>query len=287
MSSIQKKALCVVLWLTCLSATVYPVCNQSSSGQPDRDLWAEHECWQDFFLWQYLAYGVHEDNWKQRGYFDACNVNLEYPKHWNAAYLITYKLLDNNDQSFHGTIDYRATAEAAASNFHEPFSHQASDDTSFYGKYIHGFFGSVLQTSCLLYDNNKPRANNNPASRAGDFIHEGWHGWNHEWGYNGGGGSCGHFTGPQGACTMRPCGCDYFYFHGIGAYAFGAMWENNGTASRFHSPNQVQVEFLCDVADQSTAPKSVKVAAQADANARAAAVFINGPGYRCGTPRPW
>lgn len=37
--------------------------------------------------------------------------------------------------------------------------------------------------------------------------------------------------------------CDLFYFHGIGAYAFGAMGESDGTAVRFHSPNQVQVEY--------------------------------------------
>jgi hypothetical protein len=86
---------------------------------------------------------------------------------------------------------------------------------------------------------------------------------------------------------MSPCGCDYFYFHPVSVYVFGAMWENNGTASRFHSPTQVQVEFLCDVADQSTAPASVKVGARSDANARSAARFINGPGYRCGDPRPW
>jgi hypothetical protein len=62
------------------------------------------------------------------------------------------------------------------------------------------------------------------------------------------------------------------------------MWENDGTANRFHSPNQVQVEFLCDVADQSQSwvPNSVRLRATADANARSAARFINGPGYSCG-----
>ncbi|HEX8178081.1 MAG TPA: hypothetical protein VF525_00920 [Pyrinomonadaceae bacterium] len=284
MNSKRTKVLCVMLWLICLSATAFGVCNQAQSSQAERDLWNEHGCWQDFFLWQYLAYGVRSGDWSNRGYFDACNVNLEYPKHWNASYLLTYKLNDNLAQSWHGTIDYRATAEAASSNFHNSIYHQATDDTSIYGAFNPP---DQVQTSCLLYDNNKPSANNNPASRAGDYMHEGWHAWFRRYGYNGGGGSCGHFTGPQGACTMDPCGCDYFYFHGVGAYAFGAMWENNGTASRFHSPNQVQVEFLCDIADQSSAPASVKTAARADANARANGRFINGPGYRCGDPRPW
>jgi hypothetical protein len=112
-------------------------------------------------------------------------------------------------------------------------------------------------------------------------MHEGWHAWMRKYNWNNG--SCGGHR--CSGCSFGSC--DYFYFHGISQYVFGAMWENNGTASRFHSPNQVQVEFLCDVADQSSAPASVKTAARADANARAAARFINGPGYRCGDPRPW
>ena len=67
------------------------------------------------------------------------------------------------------------------------------------------------------------------------------------------------------------------------------MYQTDGTANRFHSPNQAQVEYLCDVADQPKAwvPASVRQAAQADANTRAAQRFINGPGYTCGSPRPW
>ena len=121
---------------------------------------------------------------------------------------------------------------------------------------------------------------------AGDFMHEGWHAWLRKYNWNNG--SCGgHRCPPLGACTAP--GCDYFYFHGIGAYAFGALYQTDGTANRFHSPNQVQVEFLCDVADypQWWVPKSVRQEARTDADKRAAERFINGPGYKCGDPRPW
>jgi hypothetical protein len=117
-------------------------------------------------------------------------------------------------------------------------------------------------------------------------MHEGWHGWLRKYSWNNG--SCGgHRCGPLGNCTAS--GCDYFYFHGVGAYAFGALYQTDGTANRFHSPNQVQVEFLCDVADYPKAwvPASVRQKAKADADARAVARFINGPGYKCGGPRPW
>src|SRR5437588_11732243 len=93
---------------------VQAVCDQSAASQAAQDLWALHGCWQDFFLGQYQAYDMRGSDWNDRGWNDACNVNLEYPKHWNASFLLTYGLLDNNDQSFHGTVDYRALAEAAS-----------------------------------------------------------------------------------------------------------------------------------------------------------------------------
>lgn len=281
MSSWIIRILCGLALLTTAPTTAWAVCDQSGASQADRDLWDAHGCWPDFFLWQYRAYDMNGGDWSNRGWNDACNRNLEYPKHWNAAYLVTYGLIDSNAQSFHGTIDYRATGEARASNFHAHFRHIPSDRTDVFGSYSHA--NRTLMTACLLYD--PARANANPGSRAGDFMHEGWHGYLRTHGWDNG--SVGGHRPTQGNCSAA--GCDYFYFHGIGAYAFGAMWENDGTANRFHSPNQAQVEFLCDVADQPQPwiPNSVRVASENDANTRATQRFINGPGYRCGDPRPW
>lgn len=279
----MKYLIFTILWvfagLLTMPNLAWAVCDQTGASQADRDLWATHGCWQDFFLWQYRAYDMNGDDWANRGWNDACNRNLEYPKHWNAAYLVTYGLIDSNAQSFHGTIDYRATAEAASSNFHNHLRHVPTDRTDIFGSYS----GGKVATACPLYD--PAVANANPASRGGDFMHEGWHAYFDKYGWNNG--SVGGHRPKQGNCTVD--GCDYFYFHGIGAYAFGAMWQNDGTANRFHSPNQVQVEYLCDVADQPKAwvPNSVRLAAQNDANTRAGERFINGPGYRCGDPRPW
>lgn len=262
-----------------LTGQVYAVCDQTAASQADIDLWATHGCWQDFYLWQYRAYDMNGTDWANRGWTDACNRNLEYPKHWNAAYLVTYGMLDSNAQSFHGTVDYRATGEARSSQFHNHFKHVPSDRTDIFGSYN----GSAVATACPLYDT--AWANANPGSRAGDFMHEGWHAWLDKYNWNNG--SVAGHRPMQGNCTVN--GCDYFYFHGIGAYAFGAMYQTDGTANRFHSPNQVQVEFLCDVADQPKAwvPNSVRIASENDANTRATQRFINGPGYRCGDPRPW
>jgi hypothetical protein len=270
----------------CLSwSQAHAVCDQGSASTAEVDLWNVHGCWPDFYLWSYIAYDQRQSDWNDRGWNDACNVNLEFPKHWNAAYLVTYGLADNNDFSWHGTADYRATGEAASSNYHDSLFHTCKDDSCCFGSFTPNTFGpDELSTHCPVYDASS--ANGNPASRAGDFMHEGWHAWLEKYGWDNG--DCGgHRCGPQGACTAP--GCDYFYFHGVSQYVFGELYQTDGTANRFHSPNQVQVEFLCDVADypQSWVPASVRQAARADADARAAERFINGPGYKCGDARPW
>ena len=284
-----RRAIAALLFATPLllpASVAVAVCNQTAASTADTALWNTHGCWQAFFLWSYKAYDQRQSDWNNRGWNDACNVKLEFPKHWNAAYLVTYGLQDQNCCSWHGTADYRALGEAAGSSFHTSLYHTCSDDSCCFGSFDTHIFGpNEISTHCLLYDSTATNAN--PGSRAGDFMHEGWHGWLHKYNWNNG--SCGgHRCGTPGNCTAKDA-CDYFYFHGVGAYAFGALYQTDGTANRFHSPNQVQVEFLCDVADYSKSwvPASVRQSAKSDADARAAARFINGPGYKCGDPRPW
>jgi hypothetical protein len=290
MRTLSRLATTVVL-LTLAAAPAFGTCVQNDRSQADLDQWNTHGgCWEEYFLWQYQAYDVRGSDWSDRGFFQACDGNLEYPKHWSSTTLLEYDLLDNNDQSFHGMVDYWQTARAAGSAFHDSLYHVATDDSTIFGGYdpnIH-----QVKTSCLLYDPSSPNAN--PGSRGGDFMHEGWHAWLQKYNFDNGpaGGHRACITNPDTTCTLGACtmnGCDYFYFHGISVYLFGAMWENDGTFNRFHSPNQVQVEYLCDVSDQSQGyiAASVRQSAAADANARAAQRFINGPGYTCGSPRPW
>ncbi len=267
-----------------LAATGFAACVQTGASQADRDLWATHGCWREYYLWQSRAYDIGSGEWAGRGYRDACNNRLEYPKHWNAAYLVTYGLVDDYSQSFHATEDYRGVAEAAGSAYHNSFYHLPTDRTDIFGAFNGRFLlNDQLFTSCLLYDPLRP--NSNPSSRAGDFMHEGWHAWLGKYGWNNG--ALNGHRPRQGSCTIMSC--DYFYFHGISVFEFGTLYRTDGTAETFHSPNQVQVEFLCDVADQPQAwiPATVRLTAAADANTRAVQRFINGPGYSCGSPRPW
>jgi hypothetical protein len=263
----------------------YAVCNQGSASTADNDLWRVHGCWSDYFIWEASAYDVRSGDWGNRGYFDACNPNLEFPKHWNAAYLISYGLPDSVSPrvQFHGSADYQTTARAGGNSFHSATYQAPTDDTGIFGRWSwQPFDSNKVETSCLLY--SAQYANANPASRGGDFIHESWHGWKWSQGY-----WPDHNAGPAGACTMSGNNCDYFYFHPISQYPFGFMYYQNGTGSWFHSPNQVQVEYLCDVATnaKSWVPMSVRTAAAADANQRAVQRFINGPGIKCSAPTPW
>ncbi len=136
------KCLVASLLLVASAASVYAVCNQSSASTADANLWSTHGCWRDFYLWSYQAHDQRQSDWNNRGWNDSCNVNFEWPKHWNAAYLVTYGLLDNNSQSFHGTVDYRATSEAASSNFHSSLYHTASDDSCCFGAFQYHVFGA-------------------------------------------------------------------------------------------------------------------------------------------------
>ena len=271
--------------LMALARTALAVCNEGSASTADRDLWNIHGCWPDYFVWEAGAYDVRSGDWGNRGYYDACNLNMEYTKHWNAAYLVSYALPDSLSPrtQWHGTADYQGTAAGWSNVLHGGTYQVPTDDLSIFGRWTYELFDdNKVETSCLLYSAQYQNAN--PASRGGDFIHEGWHGWQFKNWYN-----PSHFNGPLGNCTMSGNACDYFYFHPVAQYPFGTMYYQNGSASWFHSPNQVQVEYLCDIATnaRSWVPYSVRTAAAADANQRAVARFINGPGLKCTAPTPW
>lgn len=265
-------------------------CSQAApnQSQADRNWWAAHGCQRSFVLWQARAYDM-DSSWpgSTYGWNDACNQVKDYPKFWSAAYLVTYGLADDYNNAFHFSApDYRSAAEAPSSRYHSALEYMVPDpDRTLLGSWLFDAGGSDDVTlHCTVFD-VAVMVNANPASRAGEFIHESWHGWNEKYGINRGP-VAGHYP-RQGRCTQNAC--DYFYFHGIGAYLPGAMWETTRTAARLHSPNQVQVEFLCDIADYPApnVPASVRQAARSDANQRSTGRFINGPGYSCGAPRPW
>lgn len=249
----------------------------------DQDLWATHSCWWDFVLWQYKAYRMSDGDWGPStwGFRDACNSGLPYPKAVNASYLLTYGLNESAWQ-WHGTIDYRRAGEAWSSPTHNQIHYIPNSGRAWLAMAEKRFLlEDRTQMSCLLFD--RTAGTGVPSTRAGDYVHEGWHHWQYKNGYSG------HMNGPVGACTMSGSSCDWYYWHGVGAYAFGEAHKYTSDGRFFHSPNQIQVEFLCDVREMNEwwVPSSVRTAARSEANQRLANRFRNAVGYRCGDPRPW
>jgi hypothetical protein len=180
----MQKALTLALMVGLLglgiSGTANAVCNQSSVSTADNNLWNTHGCWQDFFLWSYKAYDQRQSDWQARGWNDACNRNLEFPKHWNAAYLVTYGLADANCCSWHGTTDYRKLAEAASSVFHGSLYHTARDDGCCFGSFTPKVFGpNELATHCItVAPENLPKIETSVAKAGVKLRHLGRTGGN-------------------------------------------------------------------------------------------------------------
>ncbi|HRC87251.1 MAG TPA: hypothetical protein PK413_16725, partial [Thermoanaerobaculia bacterium] len=180
------------LWLpafalaACFAARpAHPVCDQTGASTADRDTFAVHGCDVAFFRFSAVAYDQRQGDWQDRGWLDACNLNLEFTKHWNATFLVTFGLADDLLHSWHGTVDYRATAEATNALYHVDIFHTADDDPCCFGSFKpHTFGRDEVSTHCALYDAGA--TNGNPGSRAGDFMHEGWHAWQRRYHFTGG-----------------------------------------------------------------------------------------------------
>lgn len=234
--------------------------------------------------WFEHAYQISPNDWFAYGYNDQCNIALPYAKTLNSAYLVLHGLTDSN-MKWHSTIDYRATAEATNSLTHYRFSYAPSSDRSGWLA-LSDFQTNRVWLSCLLFDFNS--GSNNPATRAGDFMHEAWHYWQLKNNI-----LPEHMIGPVGYCDEYGPACDWYYPHRLRDFQSSYHIWLTGTASDgrllFHSPNQVQIEFLCDLAEHAAdfVPKIVRDLAKAEANLRIDGKIRNIVAYHCGDPRPW
>lgn len=266
-------------------------CRHSTTAvsQADADWWTAHGCQAGFFGWTWKAFHVNDgDDWSGHGFDAACTYNLEFPKLWSAAYLAAFGLADDYAHAFHFSIkDYTRLASGYSNAYHAATEYWVPTtlDPPAFGSYQWDCCDQDdITLGCLLFD-SALHVNANPASRAGDFMHEGWHAYEEKYDYDVDC-SSGHRC-KSGMCTVSSC--DYWKWHAISTYDIGQLYLNKTGGNPSHRPNQIQVEFLCDV-NQYPAPNvpaSVRLAAKADADTRAAQRFINGPGYKCGDPRPW
>ena len=258
----------------------------------DLDIWsdrAEYGGGMDFVLWAYRVYRVFNDQWENAGYFDALNQSLPFAKLMNTIWLLEWGLSDDHEHQWHSTLDYRRAGRAVSSRAHDQIHYDCGGNlgNGAVSRANYGVFGEGnIELGCPLFDVLSYYSN--PGLRAGALIHEGWHHWAHKYNRN-----TSHLDGPVGFCKFGDGGCDWYYWHGIGEFEFGDMWQysidRDGTSHRYHKPFQTEVEYLCDLAEYpaSWVPASVTILARAEANELLCTRFGNAVGYRCGDPRPW
>ena len=255
---------------------------QDGASLEERTVQNLYGCWRDLYLWVWQAYALTDDSWNPAGISDACNVAKPFAKVVNAAFLISYALSDNYIPQWHSTEDYQSSSRAAQNRFHGPFYQRFIEYKG--GNEADSETGRVAARDrtnlhCPLF--NLGGASDSPANRASVMIHESWHHW--QYAHN--------FDGSHPQCGTPPGDCDYYYFHGTGAYDFGQLdrWDTNPNHFRFHSPYQIAVEFDSDLAEMSKpfVPTIVTQSARSYGNIRLGYQFVNAVAYRIGDPRPF
>jgi hypothetical protein len=149
MKQILKTILAVLLATNLQFVSLHAQCNDGPS-QAESDLWATHNCWWDFVLWQYQAYRMFDSDWGTWGFRDACNIALPYPKAVNASYLLTYGLTDNYTSQWHSTLDYRQAAEAWSSPNHDQIRYAPSASRAWLAQAA--VSNARTDMGCLLFD---------------------------------------------------------------------------------------------------------------------------------------
>lgn len=111
--------------------TASAIC-QRTTTLGETSAFGAHGCWTDFIKWYARAYQTLAEDWEPNGYSDACNITKEYPKHWNAVFLINHGITFDHGffgRAFHSVFDYDQVARARESDeWHNDLRHQEVDN---------------------------------------------------------------------------------------------------------------------------------------------------------------
>ncbi|KRC63021.1 hypothetical protein ASE14_04325 [Agromyces sp. Root81] len=229
-----------------------------------------------FNSWARNYFQITNDSWNPWGVGDPNDKSRPYGKTLNAIFLIGYALSDDMNRQWHSLEDYESLAAGPNNRFHDHNYKrrlvQVQPEAS--------ASGSRIDMFCPLFAQGS--ISNFASHRAGVLIHEAWHHWQYKYNFNS--------THPTGGASTWSQG-DKYYFHGVGAYAFGHLhaYNTNPAQLRFHSPYQVEAEFFADLAELSRpqVPTIVTQTARSHGNILLANAFVNTVAYRIGDPRPW
>jgi hypothetical protein len=130
---------------------------------------------------------------------------------------------------------------------------------------------------CAVFNFEGP--SDDPVNRASVLVHEAWHHWQYHKGFEG--------DHPTGGDIESGLEGDYYY-HQVGDFDFGVLWQYQLDPLRFHSPYQVQCEFDADIAEFSFGwiPVAVTQSARQFGNTRLVKQFFNRPPTGLGSLAP-
>ena len=235
--------------------------------------------WPEFYSYARTNFVLRDDSWNPAGAGAPGNGSLPYGKVMHSIYLLTYAIRNEYIPQWHSREDYLAAANGLAGQYHDWLEYQFRNRASPGARAFESDHKTELY--CPMF--NRGATFDDPASRASVMVHEGWHHWQRKYGWEGG-----HVTG--GSVAQGTEG-DWFYPHGTGAFEFGWLWSYDLTSNpmRFHSPTQIQCEYLADLAEfsHSWVPVAVTDQARAIGNNLLASRFKNATSYRIGQPRPF
>lgn len=253
---LRTSALILVVALVLLPARAgAQVCNNSIETD-EQALWNVHACWPAFRDWFRPYFNLQHDHWDGGWGWETCDPTQAFPKMWNSSYLITYGLEDWYLGPWHSDVDYYRWAAGSQHGFR--FEPEYGEGP--YAEAIWGYFTTDrVEMRC-------PSFNSRTAGvRAGTMLHESTH----------------HIYKDlehQGTCEC----IDDWFFHYLNSYPYGSL------AGHKHSMVQIQIEFLCDLAEfgEGWVPYTTRRVAQDEANNRMTNRIRNPPGWTCGQPRP-
>lgn len=247
--------------------------------------------WPEFYDWAHAAFDLSDSSWVPAGGVlrifnqtildERWNGSKPYGKMIHAIYLLAYALRDDYIPQWHARLDYLSAAMSADNNYHGPFYSRFINSGDSYATSMTGRVAARDWTDykCPIFDRGS--GGDDPAVRAGTIVHEGWHHWQYKYRWKGDHPTGGNIDGPEG---------DYYYRHGSGAFDFGTLWTYDlSSPIRFHSPYQIEAEFLADLAEHSFGwvPLSVIDSARNQGNLLLRKAFFNIARYRIGQPRPF
>lgn len=283
------------------------VCNRAA-GLGETTFFATHGCWEEYFLYHYKAFDTNAEDWEDRGFNDACNTDMEYTKHWNATVVLGYGInfgFGFSGRAFHSSFEYEEATLARDDFYHDDLRHQILDVSGSNFALFTPRTGLVdlIRGTCSIYNPNIPPPGStnfttppavpvqtgDPVFRAGALLHEGWHAWKQKNGISNAQNGGHRVIGGPGVPGLCPPNnqCDSFYVHPKSLYDALQLWlEKTGHGSS-HSVFQVQMEFLCDLADQAEnfVPFGTRQVAAVTANNMATTRFTNPPPFACGSPQ--